>query len=250
MKRKYFAGIIVAIAFLGMIFHNYIFFAIQIKLLESADLHLQKSGVPIDVNTLSPSQKIWAHRVNSVERFNYLKDKFAGVEMDLVYQGDKNFLEVNHPPATSKNIDLKEMLEQKNAGQVGLYFDIKNLDSSNAFQILELINRLDSVYRLKSRCIIESRDIASLAPFVQAGYFTSYYLPENVCEKHAELKKAWAVSQDWSVLEPADSCTNGINKLAWELSFTNWLDLSQIRSIVERKDCRILLVNVKSPGYR
>ncbi len=250
MKKQLLIGFLLRFALVLILFHNQIFCAIQIGLLSKDGLQYQKTDKPLNLSNLSPAQKIWAHRVNSVKRFKYLKDKFAGFEMDLVYRHDGNFLEVNHPPAESENIRVEDLLRSDTAGHPGLYFDIKNLDTTNAAKIFNLIDQLDKLYGLRQRTIIESRDVNSLKLFTQQGYYTSYYLPDNVCENITDTTNTWAVSQDWSVLQHADSCTAGFNKLTWELSIRNWLDLSLVKSIADRKDVKIVLVNIKSPGYR
>jgi len=250
MKKQLLIGNLLLIALVLILFHNQIFFAIQIKLLSKEGLEFKKTDQPLDLSNLSPAQKIWAHRVNSVKRFKYLKEKFAGLEMDLVYRPDGNFLEVNHPPSKSENIRVEELLRYDNAGNYGLYFDIKNLDKTNAAEIFKLIDQLDKHYGLRQRTIIESKDVNSLKVFKEQGYYTSYYLSENVCESIKDAVGTWAVSQEWSLLQPADSCTAKINKLTWELSIKNWLDLSLVKSIASRKDVKIVLVNIKSPGYK
>ena len=52
--------------------------------------------------------KIWAHRVNSIEKLKETISCFEGVELDVVYIEDGDFFDVNHPPAESIGLSLDE----------------------------------------------------------------------------------------------------------------------------------------------
>lgn len=55
------------------------------------------------------SSKIWAHRVNSIEKYEEARDLFSGVELDLVFNDLNNSFDVNHPPAKIINLNLFPM---------------------------------------------------------------------------------------------------------------------------------------------
>src|SRR5690348_14370283 len=44
------------------------------------------------------SSRIWVHGVNSIDRYQFLRKKFSGFELDVIYTGPKGFA-VLHPPA-------------------------------------------------------------------------------------------------------------------------------------------------------
>lgn len=124
--------------------------------------------------------KIWVHRVNSLENLKEVTLKYAGVELDVVWEG--TYFDVNHPPAPSTGLSLVEYLEvlPKNK-TIGLWLDFKNLNVSN---VETSLNHLDSLVRKnglkKENIIIESRHPVHLKNFKEKGFKTSYYLPSGV----------------------------------------------------------------------
>ena len=52
------------------------------------------------------SSKVWAHRVNSIEKYQEARDIFSGIELDLMFDVASNTFDVNHPPAKSINLSL------------------------------------------------------------------------------------------------------------------------------------------------
>jgi len=56
------------------------------------------------------NEKIWIHRVNSIEKLGEVQADFYGVELDVVFLDSLNEFDVNHPPAESINLSLFEYL--------------------------------------------------------------------------------------------------------------------------------------------
>jgi hypothetical protein len=59
-----------------------------------------------------PLGKVWAHRVNSIEKLAQTGALYSGVELDLVFvdEGEAAFFDVNHPPAPSIGLSLDAYL--------------------------------------------------------------------------------------------------------------------------------------------
>jgi hypothetical protein len=126
--------------------------------------------------------KIWAHRVNSTEKYAETKAMFSGVEIDVIYDTTKGVFDVNHPPAPSINLSLLELLKTKSLDNENRYWlDYKNLDSTN---VEVSINRLNSIVKdlnlSKSVIIVESNAPKYVSWFTKEGYQTSYYLPNDL----------------------------------------------------------------------
>ena len=134
---------------------------------------------PYKFEFLGHYDKIWADRVNSIEKLESAIHFFEGVELDLVYLEDKTVLDVNHPPALSIGLDFESyfsVLEQDK--QPFMWLDIKNLNVDNAQRIL---NRLIFILEKKkyplNKILIETTQPKALLKFNLAGFKTSYYLP-------------------------------------------------------------------------
>lgn len=145
------------------------------------------------------SSKIWAHRVNSIEKFQETHGVYTGIELDLVYNSDNNKFDVNHPPAKSINLSLIDFLKtKKDYSNFGIWLDFKNLNESNYQQSA---NKLDSIVKVLNinpeSIIIESPKPSLLESFSSKNFKTSYYLPSNINDfkKDALLKQSQLINK-------------------------------------------------------
>ena len=135
------------------------------------------------------SDKAWIHRVNSTEKLSeVIKNKFKGVELDVVFLEETNTFDVNHPPAKSINLSLFSYLSSlKNNNKSSFWIDFKNLTAENAFTSVTKFDSICSVLKLnKNEFIIESDSPQFLKVFQDSGYKTSYYLPTSLCNTPPE----------------------------------------------------------------
>jgi len=125
------------------------------------------------------SEKIWAHRVNSIEKLEYTQKNYAGIELDLVFDIKSQTFDVNHPPAESIGLSLETYLSQLHQNNtLGVWLDFKNLDSLNANLALSRLLFLTQKYQInKNYIIVESQNPKHLKIYQKAGFKTSYYLP-------------------------------------------------------------------------
>ena len=128
------------------------------------------------------SDKIWAHKVNSIEKLGEVNGSFTGAELDVVYHAENNYFEVNHPPDPSANLSLVDyFLSQKSNHDFHYWIDLKNLIKNNAVASSSL---LDSIVRScnidKSQVIVESGNQQYLKSYRDNGFLTSYYLPAGL----------------------------------------------------------------------
>jgi len=128
--------------------------------------------------------KIWAHKVNSIDKLFEVKERFKGVELDVVFveNNEGHFFDVHHPPDKSTGLSLSQYLQSnKEVSQLKYWIDFKNLNQKN---VSLSISKLDSIITKfdinKLNIIIESNNPKYLGSFKSKGYITSYYLPENL----------------------------------------------------------------------
>lgn len=131
--------------------------------------------------------KIYAHRVNSIIKAKEIKNVFAGVELDVVFQIEQDIFDVNHPPANSIGLTLYNYISSSGINSNNsIWLDFKNLSKDN---MLESLNRLEYLCEFlklkKENIIIESQNSEFLIVFSENGYKTSYYLPIKL-NKHSE----------------------------------------------------------------
>ena len=122
--------------------------------------------------------KIWAHRVNSLEKQEAALLFFKGIEFDLDYIEETDFLDVNHTPAPSIGLSFENYIEHIPIGSYPyLWLDIKELDTLNNSKVFEKIYPvLKSPDYPLDRVIIEGMQAGALQIFDKAGCKTSLYL--------------------------------------------------------------------------
>ena len=128
-------------------------------------------------NDLQFSNKIWCHRVNSIERLKEAKQYFTGFEIDVVYQKE-GWFDVNHPPAESIGLQLKHLI--KSTLQPTKYFywlDMKNLDLKNSSVAAQQLFQSTNEMHCTENIIVESSCLECLTYFDSLGFKTAYYLP-------------------------------------------------------------------------
>ena len=229
------------------------------------------SNVPIDTTTplLPPpfpeiTDKIWVHRVNSIERLKLVQGVFTGIELDIVYQNGS--FDVNHPPVESVNLSLDTYFSNVNNFKDHYFWlDLKNLNARNQLEILNSLNRITEKFKVKDHLIIESPEVSLLKILKKAGYYTSYYLPdlasvreENVLENRDQLHKEvitelpTSVSQSINNYEMMKYYFPSYNKLVW--SSLDWTDKANHERIYDllKKDStiKVFLVNYDTDGWR
>ena len=127
---------------------------------------------PHSIESTGFSNKIWAHRVNSIEKLNSALNHFDGVELDLVYNNKKDLFDVNHPPSKSIGLTFEVYLNAIKKQQFPyLWLDLKNLSKENSISIL---NKLLYLFKSKNypfhKILIESRQSNELLIFEKEGF--------------------------------------------------------------------------------
>lgn len=146
---------------------------------------------PYKVEYLGHYDKIWGHRVDSKEKLKSALNYFEGVELDLVYNEEKDYMDVGHPPVKSINLSLKDYISEiPKDSKPYLWLDIKNLKLKNANLILQ---KLITVFSERNypfeKILIESRNPETLPEFSNAGFRTSFYLLPGISKTEKSKKE-------------------------------------------------------------
>lgn len=125
--------------------------------------------------------KVWAHRVNTLDKLDYTQKFYDGIELDLVFDSITQTFDVNHPPDPSIKLNLDTYFSNIKNKEIKLWLDFKNLSIDNAEKAVEILDQLTKKHSLKTENIlVESTEIIYLQSFKTKGFKTSFYLPQLV----------------------------------------------------------------------
>lgn len=212
---------------------------------------------PYKIKFLGYYDKVWAHRVDSEDKLNLALPFFNGVELDLVYNEEKDLLDVTHPPIPSIGLSLnKYLLNIPKNTDVGLWLDIKNLTPKTENAIYNNLISIVKKQKLKPKnIIVETRFPEALIRFTNAGFKTSYYLKnwlykteknrlsieldhiKRTLYKYPEI----AISFDYRNYEVIDSVFSKKEKYVWILSSTLYKDFKLVRKILKDTTVKVVL---------
>src|SRR5690606_16821968 len=172
---------------------------------------------------------------------------FDGVELDLEYHSEADFLDVNHSPTTSINLSFEDYFKTINKKQPFIWLDIKRLDTINSDAIFK---KLTTVFEAESypihKVLIETQQPESLPIFTNYGFATSYYLPANLrlkdslllqnnissIEKILKTQPNIAISTDYKDYEVVTKYFPNSKKYIWILVSNFNTEFTQIRKIL------------------
>jgi hypothetical protein len=208
-------------------------------------------------------QRVWVHRVNSLERYEFLKNKFSGFEVDIVFhQTARNFF-VYHPPLVSAwkdTLSLQNFFDNVDLSKKQFWLDMRGVYSFNVKEALETFSSLTERYSLRSSCILEIYDPTAASIFAQNGYAVSFNVSElaqqtlsNVASRDSLrnlLEPVKYVSQEAHFLPFMKEMFPEKKVVTWQLSFKNFFDVSPIEKLLEDPAVAVVLVNIKSAHYR
>jgi len=264
LKRKFILIMLLATLVLIVFqFDKLFYFAQKTRLhkFNSTILSVQKGFVPDIFGDNVP--KIWPHRVNSIPRLQYLLDDFNGFECDIYYKPDSNYFDVGHEFDQSICLSLETYFQLPGTTLKYFWLDFKNLDTSNVDSAAGLLTKLDSLYKIKHRVIVESTNPLLLRKIAAKGFFTSYYIPafdptifvDNKLYAEAVKKEIYpeisVVSQSSDNMDRVTSMLPGKIKLSWNFSrLATICDRSSIEKMYNRKDIKVILVEIPTIYYR
>lgn len=128
--------------------------------------------------------KLCVHHANTLAKLRQAAQLAACVEFDAAFDAETSRFKVHHPPDPDLGLDLGTYLEW--AGPLRLWMDWKNLTPENAAQAFAELERLDAMYGLRQRVVIEigadfieAKHEPKSFRELSAGWRLSLYLPTD-----------------------------------------------------------------------
>lgn len=208
------------------------------------------------IRNLRGVERILPHRVNSMERFQYLYNDFKGFECDIILAD--NHLYVAHDPEDISSLTWDHLLEKDDQEKI-FWLDVKNLGVKNIELFYRHINMLNNKYNLKNRIIIESGNPVPLKQIADSGYLTSLYFPVNDSSNTLEADSSvflyiantnGLISQDAFWLNLMNKSYPEKKKIIWDISFYTSVNADLLKKYIADTTVLLCLINIKSPGYR
>lgn len=248
LKRKVVRFLVLLVILLAVYLFRYpIFLQFQYLRLRSLEC---KSG--------SCLPRIWAHRVNTTNRYNQLKNKFKGFELDIIYTGPKGFA-VLHPPDQTggDTLLLETYLTQADMHNGQFWLDTRFLGPSNMEEGLIKLNELAARYPIRQQCILEVYFLPVAQLLAENGYAVSlnisqrwlHDLPNNrllLDSVTRSLQHVSFVSQDAAYLSTVKQLFPGKKILTWHLAINDFFNRKRLKELLADPQVEIVLVNIKT----
>lgn len=154
----------------------------------------------------NPYDKLWAHRINTIEEINPAFQKFSGVELDIYYEKSENRFDIRHHGGIS-GLSLRNYFKSiKNPYYYYYWLDFKNLGITNHEESYELLYEILLEFDLLNNVIVEGTNPVSLGYYANRGVFTSYWIPmvndiySNSNSQQASEVKYWLNQYPFTVI--------------------------------------------------
>lgn len=214
-----------------------------------------QAGHPDFIND-SCLNKLWVHRVDSRERYQILKGKFAGYETDITWDSWKRHFLVYHPPLEGKPIRLERFLPGVDFKQSMMWLDTRETPASDTLQILHAFDSINQMYPVKMHAIIELYDTIVANYLADHGYWVALNIDPKWISgfKAADWKrlqeqmspKISFVSQEDTYVPALRQHLPGKDVITWAIGFRNYFDRQHLRDLINDDRVRVILVNIKS----
>ncbi len=213
-------------------------------------------------------ERIWLHRVNSIERAEYFLHEYSGFEIDIYYDPARDIFNVDHDNRdfNTSLYDMFACLSKKGEKSFWVWLDFKNLDKSNMDKALNRLEFLAMKFSVpRNHIIVESSSIEDLSVFHQASYITSFYFipppKEDFFNRMEKLRNRFytsgvvAVSSDLKYHDLVEKAFPNVPWLFWDLkSYTKRnvvkFVASRIRRHILLKEQNIKVLLVKDDYLR
>lgn len=256
MRKKIIFILVVIAGLLVLEFRNEIMFQFQYARLQGLSCKLESEGMTLDTCL----NKIWPHRVNSIERYKKLQGQFIGYETDIVWDNKINRFLVYHPPLEHEPITLDSFFAVVNNNIESFWLDAREIQLSDTTNVLAALNALDEHYGLKLGAIIEVYDVAVANFLANKGYWISLNINTSWIEKYtdADWKKLnESLSPRISFVSQEDIHIPLLKKhfpakdiITWAIAFKNYFNMQHLQQLVKDDKVKVILVNIKSRYYQ
>jgi hypothetical protein len=256
MRKLFIILLLIILTCLGWLYRYELLFKFQYSRLKGLSCQQGKADFIND----SCLNKLWVHRVDSKERYNILKGKFAGYETDIVWDTWKRHFSVYHPPLEGKPIRLERFLSGADTKNSMFWFDTRETPASDTANILKVLDSLNEHYKIKMNAIIELYDTTVANHLADHDYWVALNIDPEWISTYKEddwqkLKAGMSpkisfVSQEDIHVPFLEKRFPGKDIITWSIAFKNYFNRHQLRSLVSDNRVRVVLVNVKSKHYK
>ena len=148
-------------------------------------------NIKVTVSGVAESiSKIWAHRVNDPEEANLKTETFDGIEVDLVYDKQKNNIFVSHEKDYGDAMTFREYISKmNNPGKVYYWLDVKNLNEDTE-TICDSIISIANKYGFDGKFVVESWYASAVKRVNQKRIYTLLWV-DNIANQENPDVAAW-----------------------------------------------------------
>lgn len=145
-----------------------------------------------EMETFSPEERIWAHKINSLDSINERVEEFKGIEIDVFYIEETNKFEIKRV-INSEGLDLELFLDSIiKVKELYFWFDYKNLNEHTNAGISKLHSILNT-RKLLGKSFVESYFSDDLMGFkdklTTSFWISSPIIPTSKLGKDSLYKK-------------------------------------------------------------
>jgi len=249
--RKIFILLLIVILFCCFYYRKDILFRFQYHQLKKIECRTNNS-----LNLPCFTNKLWVHRVNSLQRFHLVKDYFQGIETDVYYDSSIHNFRIWHPPENRPfDLYMESLLKEVKASNKKIWLDMRGVDSSNAQPAINIFEKKIQEYQLKQNVLTELYDVTAANCFAQHGFAVSLNVPPAILNKHNDEITGWKqqissqvkfVSQSVEYVDSLKNKFPGKKIITWSLAFNNYFHIEKLKKLADDTSICIVLINVKS----
>jgi heptose-I-phosphate ethanolaminephosphotransferase len=152
--------------------------------LASENISYWQKNNSAELKSINQDSRVIPHRVNTVGKLkDILNNGFHAFEIDLIFREEAGgYFDVGHDGNTLSGLSFEKFLSHvPHHDKLKIWLDIKNLNGDNIKSALGRLIKLDNIFKLKGRVIIESKITdSSFAEVSEEGFHTSYSLPQSL----------------------------------------------------------------------
>ncbi|MCX6231317.1 MAG: hypothetical protein NTZ33_07225 [Bacteroidetes bacterium] len=207
-----------------------------------------------------PNDKLWKHRVNTIDAAKTALKEFNGIEIDVFFiDGINGFITGHDAPG---DLNLETLFDSISDCSSHYYWiDFKNLSASNVIAAVEKMKQIINKYNLLNKLIVENGNADLLAYFKLANIFTSYWIPDvsgDLIDYFAEKKlideleitlskyQFNAISAHYNMVSFMEKYLKKYNCHIWTNGLIGEQDKQKILNFTSKSNIKVILVDYES----
>jgi hypothetical protein len=256
MRKKLIIIIVILVAVAAYFLRHELLFQFQYTRLKGLSCQTGRTDFIND----SCLNKVWPHRVNSIDRYKILKGKFAGAETDIVWNKSKKQFLVYHPPLEHEVIPLDSFLSAVDTEKQLLWLDTREMPVVDTMNVLHELERLNAAHQIKMNAILEIYDLTVANYLADKGYWVALNINSAWIETYKE--EDWnrlreTMSPEISFVSQEDIHIPLLKKyfpakdiITWSITFNNYFNRQHLKELMQDDKVKVVLVNIKSKYYQ